>query len=199
MRLRRLGCALFVTLVCQLASGQEPISSLQRPSRPMIEAAQAHYQSGTRFFETAQFDAALVEFDAGTSRSRSTTRCVTKRRCRPTRIASVPASAPGPAPAPTKTEARTKTPPLALGLVAGGSALAAVGIGCLAGAWATGQQLGSADLAYSDAATLLDRGRTLNTTGIALTVVGGAAAVGGAITWAVLGGRTDKPTALAWK
>ncbi len=64
MRLRRLGCALFVTLVCQLASGQEPISSLQRPSRPMIEAAQAHYQSGTRFFETAQFDAALVEFEA---------------------------------------------------------------------------------------------------------------------------------------
>ncbi len=101
---------------------------------------------------------------------------------------SVPASAPSPAPAPPKTEARTKTPPLALGLVAGGGALAAVGIGCLAGAWATGQQLGSADLAYSDAASLLDRGRALNTTGIALTVVGGAAVVGGS-TWVLLARR----------
>ena len=100
--------------------------------------------------------------------------------------AQVPASAPSPAQEPSKTEARTKIPPLALGLVAGGGALAAAGIGCLAGAWATGQQLGSADLAYSDAASLLDRGRALNTTGIALTVVGGAAVVGGAITWAVL-------------
>ena len=76
--------------------------------------------------------------------------------------------------------------------------MAAVGIGCLAGAWATGHQLGSADLAYSDAASLLDRGRALNTTGIALSVVGGAALVGGAITWAVLGRRTDKPVSVTW-
>lgn len=37
---------------------------LQRPSRPMSEAAQQHYASGTRFFEEDQWDAALVEFIA---------------------------------------------------------------------------------------------------------------------------------------
>jgi hypothetical protein len=30
----------------------------------MIEAAQQHYLSGTRFFEQGQWDAALVEFSA---------------------------------------------------------------------------------------------------------------------------------------
>ena len=229
-------------LIPAMASAQPDLSPLQRPSRPMIEAAQAHYLSGARFFETAQFDAALVEFEAAwrlsgepdllhnlswthekaghikealdyalryqaavqtdedRERARKRVEFLTKRystapapsepaAASSTPVVSpaqVPASASSPAPEPSKTEARTKIPPLALGLVAGGGALAAAGIGCLAGAWATGQHLGSADLAYSDAASLLDRGRALNTTGIALTVVGGAAVVGGAITWAVL-------------
>ena len=37
---------------------------LQSPSRPMREAAQQHYASGTRFFEEDQWDAALIEFIA---------------------------------------------------------------------------------------------------------------------------------------
>ena len=252
-----------IPLCCiqSIALAQPDLSPLQRPSRPMIEAAQQHYLSGTRFFEAGSWDAALVEFSAGfqlsgerdflhnlswthekAGRLREALDYAERylMACRGTedeeraakRVAflkqrypggsaapsepaaasstpvvspaavpapaSVPASAPSPAPAQFKTEARTKTPPLALGLVAGGGALAAVGIGCLAGAWATGQQLGSADLAYSDAASLLDRGRALNTTGIALSVVGGAALVGGAITWAVLGRRTDKPVSVTW-
>ena len=71
------------------------------------------------------------------------------------------------------------------------------GIGCLAGAWATGQQVGNADLAFGEASALLDRGRALNATGIALTVVGGAVVVGGAMTWAVLGRRTTSPAQVA--
>ncbi len=56
---------LLLLLCSPVASLAQPdLSPLQRPSRPMREAAQAHYQSGTRFFETAQFDAALVEFEA---------------------------------------------------------------------------------------------------------------------------------------
>ena len=47
-----------------VAHAQTDLSPLQRPSRPMIEAAQTHYLSGTRFFETGQYDAALVEFEA---------------------------------------------------------------------------------------------------------------------------------------
>jgi hypothetical protein len=82
-------------------------------------------------------------------------------------------------------------PPLALGLVAGGGALTAAGIGCLAGAWATGQQVGNADI-YGEASPLLDRGRALNATGIALTVVGGAVVIGGAVTWAALARRGGK-------
>lgn len=252
---------LLLLLCSPVASLAQPdLSPLQRPSRPMREAAQTHYQSGARFFDEGSYDAALVEFEAAwrlsgepdllhnlswthekaghvkealdyalryqaavqtdedRERARKRVEFLKQRYSSapapgepaaasstpvvsPAQVSapsSVPASAPSPAPAQSKTEARTKIPPLALGLVAGGGALAAVGIGCLAGAWATGQQLGSADVAYSDAASLLDRGRALNTTGIALTVVGGAAVVGGAITWAVLGRRTDKPVSVAW-
>lgn len=90
---------------------------------------------------------------------------------------------------PQQTETKRAVSPLALGLVVGGGAVTAAGIGLLAGAWATGQQVGNADLPYADATALLDRGRALNTTGIALTIVGGAAVVGGAVTWAMLGRR----------
>ena len=53
--------ALLITV--DVAHAQD-LSPLQRPSRPMIEAAQQHYLSGTRFFEQGQWDAALVEFTA---------------------------------------------------------------------------------------------------------------------------------------
>ena len=89
-------------------------------------------------------------------------------------------------------------PPLALGLVVGGGAVTAAGIGLLAGAWTTGQQVGNADLAYGEASALIERGRALNGAGIALTIVGGAAVVGGAVTWAILGQRVYKPASVAW-
>ncbi len=49
-----------------LASGPpaQDLAPLQRPSRPMIEVAQQHYQAGERFFRDGQFDAATVEFEA---------------------------------------------------------------------------------------------------------------------------------------
>ena len=43
---------------------QPDLSPLQRPSRPMIEAAQQHYLTGTRFFEEGSWDASLIEFIA---------------------------------------------------------------------------------------------------------------------------------------
>ena len=42
----------------------QDLAPLHRPSRPMREAAQQHYQAGERFFRDAQFDAAIVEFEA---------------------------------------------------------------------------------------------------------------------------------------
>ena len=60
MRLPLVFCLL---LAGGTAHAQE-LSPLQRPSRPMREAAQTHYQSGARFFESSQYDAALVEFEA---------------------------------------------------------------------------------------------------------------------------------------
>ena len=56
-----------IPLCCiqSIALAQPDLSPLQRPSRPMIEAAQQHYLSGTRFFEAGSWDAALVEFSAG--------------------------------------------------------------------------------------------------------------------------------------
>ena len=53
---------------------------LQRPSRPMREAAQTHYQSGARFFESGQYDAALVEFEAAWRLSGEPDRRVGTRR-----------------------------------------------------------------------------------------------------------------------
>jgi len=84
------------------------------------------------------------------------------------------------------TEGKAKPPALAIGLLAGGGALALGGIGCLAGAWSTSQQANSPDLTFAQVSGLIDRGHALNATGIALTVTGGAVVVGGAVTWAVL-------------
>ena len=47
-------CFAWMILSLPLSSRSEPdLSPLQRPSRPMREAAQQHYASGTRFFEEA--------------------------------------------------------------------------------------------------------------------------------------------------
>jgi len=250
----RLPVAFCLLLAGGTAHAQD-LSPLQRPSRPMIEAAQAHYRSGSQFFESKQFDAALVEFEAawrlsgepdllhnlswthekaghikealeyaaryasavaGTDDEERARKRVEflKQRYSGSATATEPTApssssaviSPAPTPAPTpqpsepttaasatvepqKTETKRAVPPLALGLVVGGGAVTAAGIGLLAGAWATGQQVENADLAYADATALLDRGRALNTTGIALTIVGGAAVVGGAVTWAMLGRR----------
>ena len=89
-------------------------------------------------------------------------------------------------------EGRANPPALAIGLLAGGGALALGGIGCLAGAWSTSQQANSADLTFAQGSGLIDRGHALNATGIALTVTGGALVVGGAVTWAVLARRVNK-------
>ena len=86
-------------------------------------------------------------------------------------------------------EGKAKPPALAIGLLAGGGALALGGIGCLAGAWSTSQQANSADLTFAQGAGLIHRGHALNATGIALTVTGGALVIGGAVTWAVLARR----------
>ena len=251
--MRRIIVTLALFGFSSFAQAQGDISALQRPSRPMREAAQTHYRSGSQFFESKQFDAALVEFEAayrlsaepdllhnlswthekaghikealeyaaryasavaGTDdeeRARKRVEFLKQRYSgsapatateptAPSSSSAVISPAPAPPPSepqiaasatvePQKTETKRAVPPLALGLVVGGGAVTAAGIGLLAGAWATGQQVGNADLAYADATALLDRGRALNTTGIALTIVGGAAVVGGAVTWAILGRR----------
>jgi len=58
--------SVLLPLLCAsvVAHAQHDLSPLQRPSRPMIEAAQQHYLTGTRFFEEGQWDASLVEFTA---------------------------------------------------------------------------------------------------------------------------------------
>ena len=68
-------------LLLPLSSHAQPdLSPLQRPSRPMREAAQQHYASGTRFFEEGQWDAALVEFEASWRLSGEADRRVGTRR-----------------------------------------------------------------------------------------------------------------------
>jgi len=218
----------------------------------MIEAAQQHYISGTRFFEAGSWDAALVEFTASyqlsgerhllhniswthekAGRTREALDYAERylTACRGTedeegaakRVAFLkqryPASgsaSPAPVvaaplvtpPAQNTTSSATvvpiaagkaKPPALSIGLLAGGGALALGGVGCLVGAWTTGQQVASPDLAFADSAQLVDRGKALNATGIALTVTGGALVIGGAVTWAVLAHsrepRSTEPTA----
>ena len=87
---------------------------------------------------------------------------------------------------------RAKPPGLAIGLLAGGGALALAGVGCLAGAWWTGQQVSNPELTFVDYGALGERGRALNATGLALTITGGALVIGGAVTWAVLARRVNK-------
>lgn len=241
------GLGFFVSI--GIAQAQPDLSPLQRPSRPMIEAAQQHYLSGTRFFEQSQWDAALVEFSAsfqlsgerdllhniswthekagrtkdalefaeryllacrGTEDEERAQKRVTFLRQRYGSAVSPPSpSVPAPVVAPTeqtpqdnaatgatavvRQPERARPPGLAIGLLAGGGALALGGIGCLAGAWVTAQQASDEALTFTNWTGLADRGRALNGAGIALlTVTGGALALGGAVTWVVLARRTGK-------
>ena len=234
-----------LVLLASTAIAQPDLSPLQRPSRPMIEAAQAHYLSGARFFEAGSYDAALVEFEAAfrlsgeadflhnlswthekagrikeaieyavryqaavqtvedRERGRRRVEFLKQRYAsgatEPTTAPSSPSVGPSPAqapppvpekkpnaaPEPPKTESRHRVPPLSIGLLAGGGALALGGIGCLAGAWSTSQQGNSTDLTFAEGSALSSRGHALNATGIALAVTGGAVAIGGAVLWVV--------------
>ncbi len=241
--------AILLPLLCAsvVTHAQPELSPLQRPSRPMIEAAQQHYLTGTRFFEEGQWDASLVEFTAsfqlsgerdllhniswthekagrtrealdyaerylvacrGTQDEERATKRVAFLKAKYGQSASGAASTVQAAPVPLATataqsaasaataapssEGKAKPPALAIGLLAGGGALALGGIGCLAGAWFTAAQASSADLTFAQGSGLIDRGHALNATGIALTVTGGALVVGGAVTWAVLARRVNK-------
>jgi hypothetical protein len=64
MIMRRISLSAVFVLVPVLVHAQPDLSPLQRPSRPMMEAAQQHFRSGTRFYEEGSWDAALVEFEA---------------------------------------------------------------------------------------------------------------------------------------
>ncbi len=214
---------------------QPDLSPLQRPSRPMMEAAQQHFRSGTRFYEEGSWDAALVEFEASwrlsgeadllhniswthekAGRTREALEYAERylSACRGTedeeraakRVAFLRQRFGGGAAATTEatvttaqtvqnaasrataapsSAGRAKPPGLAIGLLAGGGALALAGVGCLAGAWWTGQQVSNPELTFVDYGALGERGRALNATGLALTITGGALVIGGAVTWAV--------------
>ena len=58
--------SVLLSILCAsvVSHAQPDLSPLQRPSRPMIEAARQHFASGTRFYEEGSWDAALVEFTA---------------------------------------------------------------------------------------------------------------------------------------
>ena len=227
--------------VAALAHAQPDLSPLQRPSRPMMEAAQQHFRSGTRFYEEGSWDAALVEFEAswrlsgeadllhniswthekagrprdaleyaeryltacrGTEDEERATKRVAFLKERYGGVAAAPAAEPvrtvqnaasGATAAPSS-EGKAKPPGLAIGLLAGGGALALTGVGCLAGAWWTGQQVSNPELTFVDYGTLGERGRALSATGLALTITGGALVIGGAVTWAVRARSRAAPT-----
>ncbi len=241
-------CLAVVLLLPVFAEAQPELSPLQRPSRPMIEAAQQHYLTGTRFFEEGQWDASLVEFIAsfqlsgerdllfniswthekagrtrealeyaerylvacrGTDDEERAAKRVAFLKAKYGQSASATASTVQPAveglvatPTPQSAasgataapsaEGKARPPAVAIGLLAGGGALALGGIGCLVGAWSTAAQASSAELTFAQGSGLIDRGHALNATGIALTVTGGALVVGGAVTWAVLARRVNK-------
>ena len=240
-------CLLLTIAVPTLCHAQPDLSPLQRPSRPMMEAAQQHFRSGTRFYEEGSWDAALVEFEASwrlsgeadllhniswthekagrtrealdyAERYLSASRGTEDEERAAKRVAFLKerygggAAAPAAEPVAAQTAqtaassprmdvgaaGRAKPPGLAIGLLAGGGALALAGVGCLAGAWWTGQQVSDPELTFVDYGTLGERGRALNATGLALTITGGALVIGGAVTWAVRArsraAQTTEPT-----
>lgn len=112
-----------------------------------------------------------------------------------------PAAQPDPAPnatsappSPPPPQKARKVPPGAIGLLAGGGALALAGVGLLAGASATGQQAQAQGLTFEEWNALGDKGRALSAGGLSLAIVGGVAVVGGGI-WAIVGrkSRIEQP------
>jgi tetratricopeptide (TPR) repeat protein len=220
----------------------------QKPTKPMIDAAERYFRDGVRFTEEGNYDAARVSFEAGYKLSgepdflhnlswtaerqgqlgdaigfaqrylaaKPDAEDAGRTRSRIERMRSqmgqtAPSSQPAPvqataaqpvaatAPAlpqneasgptsPAKASGRGKVPPAAIGLLAGGGALTLAGVGCLAGAWTTGQQAQASGVTYDEWATLSYRGQALNTTGLSLAVVGGAVVVAGGV-WAIVGRR----------
>ncbi len=240
--------SVLLSILCAsvVSHAQPDLSPLQRPSRPMIEAARQHFASGTRFYEEGSWDAALVEFEASwrlsgeadllhniswthekagrtrealdyAERYLSASRGTEDEERAAKRVAFLKeryggGAAPAAEPVAAQTAqtaasspkmdvggaGRVKPPGLAIGLLAGGGALALGGIGCLAGAWWTGQQVSDAELTFVDYGALGERGRALNATGLALTITGGVLVLGGAVTWAVRArsraAQTTEPT-----
>ncbi len=246
-------CLVAVLLSCSLASAQTVAPTVpQKPTKPMIDAAERYFRDGVRFTEEGNYDAARVSFEAGYKLSgepdflhnlswtaerqgqlgdaigfaerylaarpdaedagRTRSRIERMRSqlgqkapsSQPAPVQATPAQ-PKPATAPTLPQnaasgpkmdvgaaGRAKPSGLAIGLLAGGGALALAGVGCLAGAWWTGQQVSDPELTFVDYGTLGERGRALNATGLALTITGGALVIGGAVTWAVLARRVNK-------
>ena len=102
-------------------------------------------------------------------------------------------TAPSAPPSPLPPSKARKVPPGAIGLLAGGGALALAGVGLLAGAWATGNQARADGTTYADWVALNDKGSALNTGGLVLSVVGGALAIGGAVLAIVPSRRQEQP------
>ena len=231
-------CAVFFASVVHAQTVAPTVP--QKPTKPMIDAAERYFRDGVRFTEEGNYDAARVSFEAGYKLSgepdflhnlswtaerqgqlgdaigfaerylaaKPDAEDAGRTRSRIERMRSqLGQTAPSSQPAPVATlpqnaassprmdvgaAGRAKPPGLAIGLLAGGGALALAGVGCLAGAWWTGQQVSDPELTFVDYGALGERGRALNATGLALTITGGALVIGGAVTWAVLARRVNK-------
>lgn len=228
----RLSTILGSLLIVSSAIGQP--TAPQKPTKPMVAAAERHFRDGVQFTEEANYDAARIEFEAGYQLSSEpdflhnlswtaerqgkitdaiayATRYLaekpdadnaerTRRRIEllkaklpaetaPARLAAQPVAAPKIATSastgPTTPSSRGKVPPGAIGLLASGGALALAGVGCLAGSWLTGQQAQSPSVTFDEWTPLSDRGKTLSTAGITLTVIGGSVAMAGVV-WAIV-------------
>ena len=90
--------------------------------------------------------------------------------------AAVIAAGPVPQPPPPP---KTSTPAIvANGAIVGGGVLTLAGIGCLVGAWTTGQAAQDPAISYQQWVDLGSTGRALNAAGLGLTIAGGAVLVG---------------------
>ena len=132
-----------------------------------------------------EMGAAVAPKDADEVRGRIARR---ESPLQPESAAAAPAAAPPqPAAAPTPSESKqSRTIPNPL--LIGGEGLTVGGIGCLAGAWATGQAARDSALTYQRWAELGDKGRALNAAVLALTITGGSLVTAGAI-WRIVGAR----------
>ena len=87
--------------------------------------------------------------------------------------------APGPVPQPPPPPKTGTRAIVANGAIVGGGVLTLAGIGCLVGAWTTGQAAQDPAISYQQWVDLGSTGRALNAAGLGLTIAGGAVLVGG--------------------